>query len=1259
MPTLARLAVLLRAGLLACAGLLAVLPGLQAAEPAALQLSVPLPALDRVRAGLQLPAGASLQLEGVPLGGETLSLRLQRQAADPKLDITVVEDGRSSVLAPAPRAHFSGPVGDEPGSLAFATLDEDGLLQLIVHRAGRSHVLRLEPPGPARAARVQAREVDAPVDFAKRQFSCGVNAPELLDHATSDLTLDLHAQVQRSLASQDFSARAARNQRRADLILETDFAFFQKFGNTTAAGNYARDLLAYVNAVYQSEIGARLNLTDIRLYTTSADPWTATSATGLLDQLRARWNGAAFSGIARHHVHLLSAGVNNGGLAYLNTLGNRSFGYGVTSGIDGDFNPANPQLVADALILAHEIGHAFGSDHTHNFDNPTVGSNAGGAIDCCNADSAGSQCGLRNGGAGRPGTLPGLNSLGGGSTGGKTGTIMSYCHLTPDFGGVGNVAYNFGSNHAFGVNAARSAQAMIASASTFLPLDSAASFTLGVARAGSGGGSVASSPAGIACGSDCSEAYASGTVVTLSATPVAGSVFAGWSGDCSGTGACTLTMGQARSATATFNLAQPATQTLSLSKAGSGGGSVQSNPAGLACGARCAGASAAFPQGSTVSLSATAEAGSSFAGWGGACSGTGLCSLSLNQAQSVIAYFNAAGTGGAGGSLNRSGLAGAAGAEITDQIVVPAGASQLLITTSGGSGDVDLYVRFGSAPSISVSDCRSEGSTNAETCSLSAPAPGTYFILLRGFSAFSGVTLQASSTLAPARVNLSVSKAGSGQGTVRGSVLSAATPEARIVGGSAAAFGAFPWQLALDVGGGQCGAALIDARWALTAAHCIDTNGSNVPASSVRVRAGSLNYSSGGQQVGVSRILKHPAYNPATLDNDLALLELASPLTLGPGVAAIAPLRPEQEASLAADGVTATATGWGSIASNGPSSESLLQVQLPLLGSASCAARSRYLPGEITANMICAGDLLNGGRDSCQGDSGGPLVVPNGAGGAVLAGLVSFGEGCGVAGYPGVYTRLANYLAFLQSSTGLSFTGAASDPIDCGSRCSAEFNAGTQVQLLATPAPGASFSGWSGACSGTGACVLTLGSSQAVTATFSATAAQGSASAQRQMQQVYVAYYGRPADPAGRDFWAVELDKAGGSLAAVIQSFGNSAEFTNRYGSLSAQQLINTLYQQLLARSPDPEGLNYYTQELSSGRRSLQTITLDVLGGSQGSDLSTVEHKLQAADHHTAKVLAGCAYGSIEQALAYLAAVNANPASLSSAKAALDSRCGF
>jgi PKD repeat protein len=150
---------------------------------------------------------------------------------------------------------------------------------------------------------------------------------------------------------------------------------------------------------------------------------------------------------------------------------------------------------------------------------------------------------------------------------------------------------------------------------------------------GSGSGSVASNPAGIvSCGTSC-EGFDPGTVVTLTATPDAGSVFAGWSGECSGTGSCQLTMSQARWVTASF---VPPSFALTVAKQGTGSGQVSSSPGGITCGAGC---QASFDPGTVVTVTATPDPGSLFAGWSGDCSGSGSCQLTMSQARSVTATF--------------------------------------------------------------------------------------------------------------------------------------------------------------------------------------------------------------------------------------------------------------------------------------------------------------------------------------------------------------------------------------------------------------------------------------------------------------------------------------------------------------------------------------------------------------------------------------------------------------------------------------------
>jgi uncharacterized repeat protein (TIGR02543 family) len=173
--------------------------------------------------------------------------------------------------------------------------------------------------------------------------------------------------------------------------------------------------------------------------------------------------------------------------------------------------------------------------------------------------------------------------------------------------------------------------------------DPVPTYTLTVSKGTSTGtGTVTSSPAGINCGATCAAPYSSGTNVTLTAAPATGSVFVGWSGtgiSCPGTGSCSVPMTQAQTVTATFDPVP--TYTLTVSKGSSTGtGTVTSNPAGINCGATCA---APYSSGTSVILTATPDLGAVFAGWSGAgCSGTNTCSVSMTQAQSVTATFNAA-----------------------------------------------------------------------------------------------------------------------------------------------------------------------------------------------------------------------------------------------------------------------------------------------------------------------------------------------------------------------------------------------------------------------------------------------------------------------------------------------------------------------------------------------------------------------------------------------------------------------------------------
>ncbi len=160
--------------------------------------------------------------------------------------------------------------------------------------------------------------------------------------------------------------------------------------------------------------------------------------------------------------------------------------------------------------------------------------------------------------------------------------------------------------------------------STTLVVSPGSTFTLASATNGSGSGAIKSFPTGTS--------FPAGTIVGLTAVPSTGSTFAGWSGACSGTGACKITMSSNQSVTATFNLA---VYDLTVSLTGTGSGTIALSPEGNSCGTNCY----AYASGTAVRLTATPSSGDTFAGWSGACAGTGTCTLTMSQNQNVTASF--------------------------------------------------------------------------------------------------------------------------------------------------------------------------------------------------------------------------------------------------------------------------------------------------------------------------------------------------------------------------------------------------------------------------------------------------------------------------------------------------------------------------------------------------------------------------------------------------------------------------------------------
>ena len=231
-----------------------------------------------------------------------------------------------------------------------------------------------------------------------------------------------------------------------------------------------------------------------------------------------------------------------------------------------------------------------------------------------------------------------------------------------------------------------------------------------------------------------------------------------------------------------------------------------------------------------------------------------------------------------------------------------------------------------------------------------------------------------------------------------------------VVGGVPSALGEFPWLVRVYIPGspsalGDCGGTMLTRQIVLTAAHCI--LGSTGPTTAYRIRAAVVDLnSSSAVDVRSNYVHKAPGFVDVDQGKDWALIRLESAINL-PTIPIVTDTQ--------YDNGTFTVAGWGATVQGGPQSQIQRKADVPFVDDATCRRNYTNIGyGFVDEAMICAAPL-SGGVDTCQGDSGGPLFRRDASNRWIQVGITSFGEGCALANFPGVYTQLSTYSAEIRN----------------------------------------------------------------------------------------------------------------------------------------------------------------------------------------------------------------------------------------------------
>lgn len=340
---------------------------------------------------------ARVRLEQFPLTPQgSVDLDLEQFTITNATTKIVNATANGDELVPHPEvALFRGRIVGEPDSFAFLGLSPSGSNGFI--RKG-------------------------PAEYTLASFASHGNRPGgrrhvVFERSASELAgREVPFQCQTSSIPDDTAPTAAAaigtySWRVAYVAIDCDYEYGQLFDNLSDAAVYAIELLGAISSIYERDLQVRLHLPFLRIWSTANDPYSQDNVSTLLSELQSEWVDN-MGWVDRDIVHLLSGEPGRAGLANVNVLCDENFGYGVSAGLIGAFprpvppNDSGPVDTFDLKIVAHEMGHQFGSPHTHCYSPPI--DYCGKSFDDCWSGTF--QC--------------------------QQGTIMSYCDRT-DCAGIG------------------------------------------------------------------------------------------------------------------------------------------------------------------------------------------------------------------------------------------------------------------------------------------------------------------------------------------------------------------------------------------------------------------------------------------------------------------------------------------------------------------------------------------------------------------------------------------------------------------------------------------------------------------------------------------------------------------------------------------------------------------------------------------------------------------------------------------------------